>query len=271
MKSILQIAIYGLGFYGLIVVAMYFFQEKMMFFPGGAGFGKCRAMEVSGARAVQADGVRYYLREQEGAEFWLVVFHGNAGNACDRTYFFNLFRDFKANMVVLEYPGYGDDPARPGEKAFCDGAVKLVSHLRKNDRDNRPVFLVGESIGTGAATWAATKGGVDGLILISAYTSLADVAQAHYFWLPVKMLMRHPFRADLWAGETDTPAILFHGVKDDIIPIKFARQQVNNFKGQAELVEIPNCGHNDIVDAGEGVIREKVGAFIKALGVVQGN
>nr|MBC8441891.1 hypothetical protein [Candidatus Desulfobacula maris] len=42
----------------------------------------------------------------------------------------------------------------------------------------------------------------------------------------------------------------------------FARQQYLNFKGEKELVEILDCGHNDIIDKGEKILQEKIGNFL---------
>nr|NJM02383.1 hypothetical protein [Desulfobacula sp.] len=38
-------------------------------------------------------------------------------------------------------------------------------------------------------------------------------------------------------------------------------EQLACFKGEKSLVEIPGAGHNDITDAGAGLIREKIRAF----------
>jgi len=75
-------------------------------------------------------------------------------------------------------------------------------------------------------------------------------------------LLKHKFAANNWAGQTHTPAILFHGRTDNIIPIQFARQQLVNFKGEKELVEIPDCGHNDLIDIGGKVLQQKIGNFL---------
>jgi len=74
--------------------------------------------------------------------------------------------------------------------------------------------------------------------------------------------MKHRFEASAWAGQT--PALLFHGTADDIIPIRFAREQLACFKGEKSLVEIPGAGHNDITDVGTGLIREKIRIFVES-------
>ncbi|MCP3875896.1 MAG: alpha/beta hydrolase [Desulfobacteraceae bacterium] len=262
MKLIIQILSLGMAVYFFILIALYFFQDKMLFFPGGSSFGKCPDMDRFKAKAVSIKGIRYYLQTKPDPKSWIVIFHGNAGNACDRTYFFDLLKEFNSNIVIFEYPGYGKDSNSPGEDIILDQAKKLIDHLKQIDKEKLPIYLMGESIGTGVATFLASQTQIKGLILISAYTSIAKVAQFHYSWLPVERLMRHKFEAHHWAKQTRTSALLFHGIVDDIIPIQFARGQIINFKGKKELVEIKGCGHNDITDVGEEVIKQKIKEFL---------
>jgi len=262
MKLIIQVISFGIVCYSLILVVLYFFQDKLLFFPGPTPFGNCPEMEQRNARAETVGDIRYYLKTKSDPDAWIVIFHGNAGNACDRVYFLDFLKEFNSNLVVFEYPGYGKDLNTPGEAIFLKQALELILHIKRKDQDNLPVYLMGESLGTGVATFVATQTDIKGLILISPYTSIAQVGQHHYFWLPVKFLMKHKFLAHTWAGQTRTPAILFHGINDDIIPVHFARQQILNFKGEKELIEIPNCGHNDIIDTGEKILQEKIRNFI---------
>ncbi|MBC2704095.1 alpha/beta hydrolase [Desulfobacula sp.] len=262
MKLIIQVISFGIVCYSLILVVLYFFQDKLLFFPGPTPFGNCPEMEQRNARAETVGDIRYYLKTKSDPDSWIIIFHGNAGNACDRVYFLDFLKEFNSNLVVFEYPGYGKDLNTPGEAIFLKQALELIFHIKRKDQENLSVYLMGESLGTGVATWIATRTDIKGLILISPYTSIAQVGQHHYFWLPVKFLMKHKFLAHTWAGQTRTPAILFHGINDDIIPIHFARQQILNFKGEKELVEIKDCGHNDIMDTGEKILQGKIHDFI---------
>lgn len=261
MRSIVNLICFSIVCYSLVLAVLYFFQEKFLFFPGPAPFGDCPEMEKRNAIAVRSENIRYYLKEKTAPDNWIIIFHGNAGNACDRTYFLDILKDFNSNLLVFEYPGFGKDSNAPGQALILQRALELVSHVKKQNHKNLPVYLMGESLGTGVATWVATKTDISGLILVSSYTSLAVVAQHHYPWAPVKYLLKHKFPAEAWAGNTDSPVLLFHGINDDIIPVKFARQQYFNFHKEKKLVEIP-CGHNDILDIGEQLIQKEIHNFI---------
>ncbi len=259
IKTVVMVLGSAAALYAIVLAAFYLFQEKMIFFPGPARFGHCPDMGHRGAKAESFGDIRYYIQKSPSPAQWIIIFHGNAGNACDRTYFLDLLEGFNVNLVVFEYPGFGRDGKKPGETVILEGALALVNHIQAL-APGLPVYLMGESLGTGVATFVASQTPVSGLILISAYPSLSRVARYHYPWLPVHRLMKHRFEASTWAGRT--PALLFHGEEDDIIPIRFAREQLACFKGEKSLVEIPGAGHNDITDVGTSLIREKVHSFI---------
>lgn len=262
MKLFIQIIGFGIAFYALVLVALYVFQHKMLFFPSPGRFGDCPEMERRNARAESVKGLRYYLKTTPDPDAWIVIFHGNAGNACYRTYFLDLLAAFNTNLIIFEYPGYGKDLNAPGESIFLEQALSLIVHINTQNPQHLPIYLMGESLGTGVATFVATQTDIHGLILISPYPSIVQIAQYHYPFLPVRFLLKHTFPAHVWAGQTSTPVIAFHGSDDDIIPIHFARLQILNFKNKKELTEINNCGHNDIMDIGEKIIQGKIRSFL---------
>jgi len=259
---IIHLILFLITVYSFLLAVLYFFQEKFLFYPGTTPFKNCPEMKKRSAVAVRSGNLRYYLKQNSSPDNWIIIFHGNAGNACERTYFLDFFEAFSSNIVVLEYPGFGNDVNSPGEFLILNQALELVSHIKEQNHDSLPVYLMGESLGTGVATWVATQIDISGLILISSYTSIASVAQYHYPWAPAKYLLKHKFRAEAWAGKADAPVIQFHGTKDEIIPIEFARQQHINFNHEKKFVEIPGCGHNDILDAGKNQIQNEIYNFI---------
>ena len=80
--------------------------------------------------------------------------------------------------------------------------AKRVCSTRRRKRFTRcpavrPVYLVGESLGSGVASYLAGtySNQIAGLILISPFSSLTDVAQHHFPLLPVRWFLvdRFPF------------------------------------------------------------------------------
>ena len=90
----------------------------------------------------------------------------------------------------------------------------------------RPARIVamGESLGTGVAIDLAARHQVGALVLDSPYSSIVDVAAAHYWMFPVRLLMRDQFRSDEKIGEVAAPVLMVHGTADATIPIRFGEK-----------------------------------------------
>ena len=257
-----RIAIIVGGLYAVILAFFFLFQNSFMFFPAPVKFGRCPEMERFSVKAVSSGRLRFYLREVDKPLSWIVIFHGNAGSACDRMYYIDIFQDIPANIAILEYPGFGKDGRKPGEELILSEASDIIKHIQNVQSEKLPIYLLGESLGTGVATWLAANVEVQGLILISPYTSFVDLAATHYPWLPVNLLMKNRFSADKWAENVNSKVLAFHGLEDTIIPIKFARQQMTNFSCPKKFIEFDNTAHNDITINGKTVIQNEVEKFI---------
>jgi uncharacterized protein len=61
-------------------------------------------------------------------------------------------------------------------------------------------------------------------VLDSPYSSIADVAAAAYWFVPVRALLRDPFHNDLLIGSVTAPTLIVHGTKDLVVPIRFGEK-----------------------------------------------
>ncbi len=124
----------------------------------------------------------------------LVVFDGNTGYALHRAHYikgFEALDDGRTWEVLLfEYPGYGARPGKIGEQPFIDAGIKALDSL--GAADARPIYLLGESLGSGLACALAGREPqrVAGVFLVTPYARLVDVAAHHYGFLPVRWMLR---------------------------------------------------------------------------------
>lgn len=269
--------IYGiLSLVVLVYGLLYFGQRKFLFFPDGQDFKNCEAMSRLGAEAVEVQEgdvwLRYYLTRDPKASLLLVVFHGNAGSACDRAWIPQSLNRVSVNLVVAEYPGYstgnvgekahGGELSEQGILNYADG---LFRHLEKTNETHLPIVVMGESLGTGVATYLASQFNPAGLILLSGYTSIAEVAEAHYpFVFGIKSLVKDKFPAFEWAPAVKCPVLMIHGDADEVIPFSIGRRESSFFKSPINFVEIAGGGHNDLVLKNHGQAWSEVEAFLQA-------
>lgn len=124
----------------------------------------------------------------------LIVFGGNAGNAIYREPYvagFESLNDGRTWEVFLfEYPGYGARPGKTNREAFNTAAHAAVKQLLA--LDDRPLFVLGESLGSGVAcdVAASESAGVKGIALVTPFARLADVAQSAIPFMPAALMLR---------------------------------------------------------------------------------
>jgi hypothetical protein len=84
--------------------------------------------------------------------------------------------------------------------------------------------LVGHSLGTGVAAEMARRGLGKKLVLLSPYTSTVAVAQRIAPILPMRLLLRDQLDIERIAHDIQTPALVIHGTRDELIPVEMGQR-----------------------------------------------
>jgi uncharacterized protein len=111
-----------------------------------------------------------------------------------------------------------------------------------------PVYVVGESLGTGVACYIAGNYPtvVQGVLLIAPYHNLTDVAQYHIRVLPAGLLLPDKFPSASLLSSYRGPVAIIVGGRDTVVPEKFGRALYDAYFGPKKLWEIKDAGHNDL-------------------------
>lgn len=225
------------------------FQRKMIYYPTVAapgaldGFAKSKGLERWNTAAGQEIGWKRAALTQPPLGRVLIT-HGNGCCAIQRLDFANPLRESAGMEVfILEYPGFGDRPGAPSEAAMYAAAEEGFQALPKT----APVYLIGESLGTGvAAHLAGAHPEVVGVLLFAPFNSLVDVAQHHLKILPASWLMRERFESEKYLRRYRGPLAIIVGGKDQVIPEKFGRRLFDNYEGPKRLWQAPLASHNEV-------------------------
>jgi pimeloyl-ACP methyl ester carboxylesterase len=104
------------------------------------------------------------------------------------------------------------------------------------------MVLIGNSLGSGVATELATRHSVRGLVLVSGFSSLADVAALHVRLFPVRLLLRDRYNNQAKLPRVRAPVLILHGAKDSLIPAAQGVELAKAANG-ASLAIVPDAGH----------------------------
>lgn len=215
-------------------------QRRMIYIPSTeahalpAGFEEWRS----------PDGTEHWgWKRITGAKECLFFFHGNSGNARGWAH---ATIEFPGDIFVLEYPGYGGRPGEPTEESLKEAALRgfKAEHSRYDF-----VAVCGQSLGSGVTVPIFTRHPqeVDKLILITPFTSIADVARAQFPWVPTGLLLRDRMSVfHEWLKFSGKSLVIVAG-RDEVIPPSHGRRYIAERNGVREIIEIEEESHNTIV------------------------
>jgi hypothetical protein len=151
---------------------------------------------------------------------------------------------------MAEYRGYGGNAGTPSESGLvADGAAALDFLDGEGIAPNRLV-IYGESLGSGVAVFLAAQREVASLILEAPFTSVAEVAQHHYSFIPASALLRDRFDSRAKIGNVRVPILVLHGERDRVVPLRYGRALFDVAPDPKELWLSREAGHEDLVRYG---------------------
>ncbi len=186
------------------------------------------------------------LSPVQPAQGRVLITHGNAGTAFQCGHYADAIQQAAPlDVFIVEYPGYADRPGKPSERTLYESSSEALGLLSTN----APIYLVGESLGTGVSAYLAGKypEKVAGVTLVAPYNCLADVAQAHFPVLPVRWLLRDRFPAEDYLRKYRGPVAMLIGGHDKVVPEKFGRRLYDDYAGLKRLWEFPKGDHGDLM------------------------
>ena len=180
-----------------------------------------------------------------------LVFHGNAGHSLHRQY---LARGLQSSdtgpgwdVYLFEYPGYGSRDGSPGEEAIMNAAAEALERLLSEDEE-RPVYLVGESLGSGVAAKLAAgfPESVPGVFLITPFTNLEDVGAATFPRSLVRAILRDRFDAEAVLQSYDGRVAVLIAGQDEVVTSELGEELYESFSGEKRKWVQEEASHNTL-------------------------
>lgn len=202
--------------YLLFVLVIAVFQRRILYHPGHH--------DTTGSLSpwnVRGETWGFKREGRADAPIWLML-HGIAGQASDRTYALPCFPSGDS-VYVMEYPGFGVCAGESNKDTIDDATLGAYVNLRV-ENPGRPIYVVGESLGSGPASMLCTlPKPPDKLFLVVPYDRLIDVAAEAVPFIPV----RH-FFLDKWDNISalsvySGPVEIFASIDDKVISFGHAQ------------------------------------------------
>ena len=221
LKILLVIA----AVYGVLLVYTYLTQSRMLYLPNMPG----RALTATPAD-IGLDYEDVSIETADGAAIhgWfipgqssrvLLFFHGNAGNISHRLDSIRQFLGLGLSVFIIDYRGYGQSGGRTTENGVyrdAEAAWRYLTTTRGTSPEDIVIF--GRSLGASVAAWLAARQSPQALIVESSFTSVPDIGQELYPWLPVRWLSHLKHATLDYVRGVKCPVLVVHSRDDDIIP-----------------------------------------------------
>lgn len=186
------------------------------------------------------DGVE---RKDENSDAGLILYFG--GNSDDATLFLEHTKKLKGyDVLTFNYRGYGKSTGRPSEEALFHDALKIYDTYAKG----RKVIVIGRSLGSGVASYLASKRVVDGVVLITPYDSIVSIAKLKYPFFPIDFLLEHKFESVLYVQRIKARIAIMEVDKDTTIPRYHLEKLLEAIPSKPLHVILSNTTHGKVLE-----------------------
>lgn len=223
----------------LVVAALYKYQSSLIY-PAGIndGRGACATpdefgmpYELINLKTEDGETLQCYslLQDKHDSSYTnktVLILSPNAGNIGHALPIVSLFfKDFKYNVFIYSYRGYGKSSGSPSEAGLKIDAQTVMKYLSQENEQYRQSSLVlyGRSLGGAVAIYMAAtmSSSVQGIILENTFLSIRKTIPHIFPFL--KYVTR--FVHQVWDLESlipkipaDIPVLLMSARKDEIVP-----------------------------------------------------
>lgn len=186
----------------------------------------------------------------------IVYFHGNGEIAPDHDGIAEGYRDIRANLLVIDYRGYGWSTGTPLVSRLLPDAELVLAALPlfiHEQSISGSLFLMGRSLGSCCAIHLAhaSPGTFRGLIIESGFATIGFVLVKLGFPANLARELKDPFDNIEKMKHIALPSLIIHGEADSLIPYE---QGVQLYEACAspnkQLATIRGAGHNDLLMVG---------------------
>lgn len=235
----------------MIGSALYFFQEKLMFFPTTLEQDyqyqfnyKFEELFLKTDKNTIINALHFKVENPKGV---ILYFHGNAGDLSRWGIIAEYFVDMKYDVLIMDYRTFGKSTGKLSEAAIYSDAQYCYNYLLKQYSENQ-ITLYGRSLGTGVASYVASKNKPKQLILETPYYSILDVAEHRFPVFPVKKLLKYHFPTHQFLPKAKCSITIIHGTDDGVVPYssgeKLSELEIDNL----EFITVEGGDHNNLIE-----------------------
>lgn len=248
VRVLIVIAILHLLFF----IFLYFKQEKFFFNPKILKKDYTYQFEqpfeeINIPVAENVDLNALLFKTKEPSKGIILYYHGNAGAIHDWGKRAPLYLDNGYDILFFDYRGYGkSDGAYENTEQLLNDALKVYDHTKKSYAEE-DIIVLGYSLGSGLATYAASKNNPKMLILNAPYYSWKILVSEQIAPPVPEFLVRYDIPTFQYIQAVTCPVKIFSGTRDFLVNPELNAKKLKDLNPQnIELNMITDGGHNGL-------------------------
>lgn len=240
--------------YGIIGIAIYYLQDKLLFHP--VAVDKQAAwhfdqpfteLNIPYNKETNLNIIQFKHTTGDSAKGVVLYFHGNKQNIARYAPYAADFTSKGYEVWMLDYPGFGKSTGKFSEENLYKYALVLYKLARSRWAPDH-IMLYGKSLGTAVAAQLASVRDCRRLILECPYYSMTSLVQRYAFIYPMGRMLHYRFPTNEYLPAVTAPITIFHGTDDGVVAYSNASRLKTVLKPKDAFITIEGGGHNDLHD-----------------------
>jgi len=250
---------------GLLLLFLRYIETRTLFYPTKeiTAFPDRANLEYKDVYFKTSDNIKIngWFIPCKDSKFLILFCHGNAGNISHRIGKVKFFHELGCSVFIIDYRGYGKSEGRASEAGFYKDAEAAYKYLLSQGISTEQIIGYGESIGGAVIVDLASKDEMKAIILDSTLTSVRDMIKSTYSFIPYWVFSSR-FDSERKIKSIKVPKLIIHSINDEIVPFQLGTKLYEAAFEPKEFLKIYG-GHNSNFYESEGILKEKVGNFLK--------
>jgi len=209
---------------------IYLLQDSLLYQPGHPAFSRnLHPLPKSTHEVVNFGRLNGLLfKHESGNVGTMIFFHGNAGNASNRTQMIEFMRSIlKMNIFIFDYSGYGLSRGRPSESQLYQDGQAAIDYIAGRTDLRGDCMLYGRSLGGAVVIDLAARPEnerIKAVLVENTFTSIPNMGcQLFPFLSPVIRLLpdfavKNKFYSIQKVQMINQPILFISGRDDEIVP-----------------------------------------------------
>lgn len=244
-RSIMMLLVYLFVIYAAVAAGLFLLQKQLIYFPVPSNFSSDLEMAPGMENrifSVNGESIQVFV-VNPGQSRAMIYFGGNAESVINNApAFYNHLSGI--TVYLVNYRGYSESSGTPSEQGFYADADAIFEIL---NQQHQQISIMGRSLGSGVATYLASRQQIEKLILITPYDSVLNLAKKRFPIFPVAWLLREKYESIDRVNQIKAPTLVILAEHDYIVHHGSSNNLIAEFNpDQIQVKMIPQSDHNTI-------------------------